>query len=373
VKTATVVFGGPSNEHDISILTGLQCERLLARAGVAVSPIYWDRTQRWHLVSNETEARDYLDGPPPSSTELELRVGSEPGFYKRQRFGAKRFDGGPILNCMHGGAGEGGGAQSLFELLHVPATGGTVYSASLCMDKLAFAAVAALAGVPTLPRLLVTQHSDRPSFEGPFIVKPRFGGSSIGIEVVEDFEAAQTLAGGGVAFRAGAVLEPYRTDLFDINLAFRTYPSFEISAIERPIRSGGSIYSFTEKYLHTSGLTNAPRELPARISDDLTARMHSHSATLAAHLGITGIVRLDYLTDGVTLFANEANSIPGAMAIFLWTDDDASQVLLDALAEAETLADFSSQIDRGKGEALRAAGGIAGKLSGLPANRGRQR
>ena len=30
---AAVVFGGPSPEHDISILTGLQMARLLAEAG----------------------------------------------------------------------------------------------------------------------------------------------------------------------------------------------------------------------------------------------------------------------------------------------------------------------------------------------------
>ena len=49
-QTVTVVFGGPSAEHDISILTGLQCERVLQRAGAQVQCLYWDRGGRWHAV-----------------------------------------------------------------------------------------------------------------------------------------------------------------------------------------------------------------------------------------------------------------------------------------------------------------------------------
>ena len=60
------------------------------------------------------------------------------------------------------------------------------------MDKLAFGAAMAAAGLPTLPRALVG--AIEPGFDGPFIVKPRFGGSSIGIEVVEDWASAQALA-----------------------------------------------------------------------------------------------------------------------------------------------------------------------------------
>ena len=61
-------------------------------------------------------------------------------------------------------------------------------ASALGMDKLAFGAAMAAAGLPTLPRAMVaTGEEPAPSFEGPFIVKPRFGGSSIGIEVAEDW------------------------------------------------------------------------------------------------------------------------------------------------------------------------------------------
>jgi len=83
-----VVFGGPSPEHEISILTGLQAERVLTAAGHDVVPIYWSPTGDWFRVPAGTEAKDYLEGAPRESTPLEARVSGDPGLYRRKTFGA---------------------------------------------------------------------------------------------------------------------------------------------------------------------------------------------------------------------------------------------------------------------------------------------
>ena len=75
-----VVFGGPSPEHEISILTGLQAERVLTDGGDTVHPIYWAPSGEWFLVPNGTEAKDYLEGAPKSAKPLEVRLAPEPGF-----------------------------------------------------------------------------------------------------------------------------------------------------------------------------------------------------------------------------------------------------------------------------------------------------
>ena len=51
-----VTFGGPSAEHDISILTGLQAARSLAEAGAEVCCLYWTKTGRWKRVPLTAEA-----------------------------------------------------------------------------------------------------------------------------------------------------------------------------------------------------------------------------------------------------------------------------------------------------------------------------
>ena len=370
MSKVTVVFGGPSAEHDISILTGLQAERILAKAGHDVQCLYWARSDKWFLVPNDCEARDFLGGEPKGSKGVELRLGAKDGdgFYQPGGLGGgKRLDIGTVLNCFHGGAGESGGVQWLFELAGIKATGATPQSAALGMDKLAFGATMLNAGLPSLPRELLSTHR-APSFDGPYIVKPRFGGSSIGIEIVDTYDSALALLQTSPHLRAGAVLEPYRPDLFDLNISVRTFPEVVVSDIEKPLRPGdGSIYDYSAKYVHSEGLSAAPREFPAQVSEAVTAKIKELAVLVTEQTGLTGILRIDFLAggdDGTEVFVNEVNSIPGALSLYLWPDTPAADVLGGALSEAER---HVPQVTRNyeEGVALRAAGGIASKLHGL--------
>jgi D-alanine-D-alanine ligase len=368
ISKATVVFGGPSAEHDISILTGLQAERVLAGAGVTVQPVYWSRSDQWFLVPTRTEARDFLGGEPSGSKRLELRIGAKKGsgFYLEGGLGGgKLLETGPLMSCFHGGLGEAGGSQALFELAGFKHTGGTVASAALGMDKLAFGGVMEAAGVPALKRSLLSSAA-KPDFAGPYIVKPRFGGSSIGIEVVEDWETAVALLTTSPHLREGAVVEPNRPELFDLNVSVRTAPTLAVSEIERPLRpSDGDIYSYAAKYLHSEGLSAAPREFPANISPELRSTIQALAGRVVELTGLTGVLRIDFLSDGTEVYVNEINSIPGALALYLWPDTPPAEVLLAALEEAQAHRPQATG-NYEEGVALRAAGGIAGKLAALP-------
>lgn len=369
-----VVFGGPSPEHEISILTGLQAERVLVAAGHRVVPIYWSPTGEWFRVPDATEAKDYLEGAPRESLPLEVRLSGEPGLYRRKRLGSERLEIEAALLCLHGGAGEGGGGAALFSTLGIPATGSTIFAGAVGMDKLAFGGLMHAAGIPSLPREAVSTLNE-PSFGGPYIVKPRFGGSSIGIEIADDLDAARALAGASVHLRTGAVLEPYRPQLVDLNISFRTHPQLEISDLEKPLRGAGdsALYSYAEKYLAggagaEAGLSSAPREFPAQVPDAVHEAARSLAERIADVTRLTGIVRVDLLLDEATgdLFVNEVNSIPGALSLYLWaTKRPAAEVLVDAIVEARDKRIVFPQAGFGGGAALRAAGGIAGKLVGL--------
>lgn len=377
--TWAVLFGGPSPEHEISILTGLQSERVLTAAGESVLPIYWAPSGGWFLVPPASEAKDYLEGVPKNSKPVEVRLGDNAGLYVKKRFGEDALEPSAVLVCLHGGLGEGGGAAAVFTLLGIPATGSSLFAGAVGMDKLAFGGLMGTAGIPSLPRELLSTLSE-PSFEGPYIVKPRFGGSSIGIEIVEDVETARALGRSSVHLRGGAVLEPYRPELADLNISFRTHPSLQITQLERPLRgeAKGGLYSYAEKYLAGSagvdaGLTSAPREFPAHVDEAVAKRATELAARVAEVTGLTGVVRVDLLLDEATgeLFVNEVNSIPGAMSLYLWAPQvSAAEVLKDALIEARDARPAVPTAGFGSGAALRAAGGIAGKLVGLDGPRG---
>jgi D-alanine-D-alanine ligase len=325
----------------------------------------------WYRVPGQTEAKEYLEGPPAQSHPLELKIGDGAGFWVKKGLGQKKLDVSSALLCFHGGAGEGGGAAFLMELLDIPHTGSTLYAGAIGMDKLAFGAMIHSAGIPTLPRTHLSANQV-PDFPGPYIVKPRFGGSSIGIEVVDDLATAKALMA-SVHLKNGAVVEPYRPELVDLNMAFRTYPALELSPLERPLRSAGAtsgLYSYQEKYLHGpgGGLTHAPREFPAQVPDTIRQLAEDLVLRVVDVTRLTGVVRVDLLWDERSgeLFVNEVNTIPGALSLYLWTSTTtAFQVLHDALTEAIVRRVIWPQAGFSQGVALKSAGGIAQKLTGM--------
>jgi D-alanine-D-alanine ligase len=241
--------------------------------------------------------------------------------------------------------------------------------AALGMDKLAFAGAVATAALPILPRVLLDpQHpGDAPSWAGPYIVKPRFGGSSIGIEVVEDWATAGHLAARSVHLRRGALVEPYRPSSYDLNVAVRTWPEVQLSAVERPLRSKDAteILGYSDKYLGGEGLVSAPRELPAKIPDRLERAIRGAAVAVAGLAGVRGVARIDFLADGDEWFVNEINTIPGSLARYLWVDPEPVPfvtLLTDMLAEASARSSFRPDTTGADGAALRSAGSIASKL-----------
>jgi len=369
VSQPAVLFGGPSPEHDVSILTGLQAARALTQAGHPGTAIYWDKVGQFFTVDPDLEAAAFADGAPRGARELRLVASPGGGFIgaKGGLLGKERpLDISAVVNCCHGGPGEDGTLQAALDLAGVAYTGPTVAGAALGMDKLAFAGVVAGAALPSLPRALIQQGQMGPT-AGPYIVKPRFGGSSIGIEVVQDWATAMALARSSVHLRRGAVVEPYLPASYDLNVGVRTWPELQLSAIERPLRSPGSseILGYNDKYLGGEGMVSAPRQLPAEIPEDLEKAIRDAAGSVAALALVRGVARIDFLVDGNDWYVNEVNTIPGSLARYLWVDPAPvpfTTLLTDMLVEAVKRPSFRPDSTGADGVALRSAGSIAGKL-----------
>jgi D-alanine-D-alanine ligase len=369
-----VVFGGPSPEHDVSVLTGLQAARALSKTpGVGrVRCLYWSRSAEWFEVPVDCEASRFVAAVPPGAKPLRLVLGTSPGFYARKGKISSReelLEIDVVLVCCHGGPGEDGTLQGVLDLSAIPYTGPSVAGAAIGMDKLAFGALVATAFLPSLPRVPLYLGSPQPDFPGPYIVKPRYGGSSIGIEVVDTFETATGRLHANVHLRRGAVLEPYRPDLYDLQIAVRAWPGpqVELSGIERPLRSdrGAEILDYADKYVGGEGMVSAPRELPAVISAELERDLRRAAVELTSLASVRGIARIDFLSDGDGFYVNEINTIPGSLARYLWITPRLSfeTLLAEMLNEAIARPATQLSVSGADGSVLRSAGSIAAKLA----------
>ena len=173
--TIGVIFGGPTPEHDISILTGLLALRELEKTSKDVVGIYWTKTGSFFSVAVGVEAESFLDGVPKGSNEITLRVGDKGGFYETGRK-ERLIELEAVVVCLHGGPGEDGTIQGVLDLAGIAYSGPSVAGAALGMDKWAFGSVVSAAGLSTLPRVLLTNETQSLPFDGPDILKPRFGG-----------------------------------------------------------------------------------------------------------------------------------------------------------------------------------------------------
>jgi D-alanine-D-alanine ligase len=366
--TVGVLFGGPTPEHDISILTGLLALHELGRSDADVVGIYWTKTGAFYSVAPGVEAEAFLDGLPKGSNELSLRLGDQGGFFASTRMGKDRgVDLEAVVLATHGGPGEDGTLQAALDLAGVKYTGPSVAGAALGMDKWSFGAVMAAEGIATLPRALLDASTTSLQFDGPYILKPRFGGSSIGIDVVADLATARARLASNPHLALGCVVEPYRADLSDLQIALRTYPALALSAIERPLRRSEDveILNYRDKYVGGEGMVSAPRELPAVVSAQRSEDIRRYTTRIAEVASVRGVARVDFLASDDELFVNEINTIPGSLSKHLFVDPPLAftQLLRDLLAEAVERPAHRYSAAGADGLVLRSAMSIAAKLA----------
>ena len=313
-----VIYGGPSPEHDISILTGLQAAKILS-SKYEVLNIYWSRDNRWFLVDNDLESKDFIENKNIFKKEITIKYDSNPGFYIKK----KKIEIDLIVNSCHGGPGEDGTLQSLLALLEIDFTGPSLTTSQLCMDKYAFFALMNSNNIPVLEKHLVSEKV-LPKFEGPYILKPRFGGSSIGVEVVDDYKTAITISSNSDLYNQGATIE---------------------------------------KYLENGGLEGSKRELPANISKEIKDEINRILDLFMSIVDIRGIARVDFLLKDQELYINEVNTIPGSHALYLWESKGFSkfELMNDMISEARnSLSSWSTE--GSDGTALKSAKDIKSKL-----------
>ena len=355
-KKIGVIFGGPSPEHDISILTGLQSVRILSKK-YEVSSIYWSKDNKWYLVDNLNESVDFLENKEIFKKNLELKFNENPGFYQKR----KKIELDVVVNACHGGPGEDGSLQSLLNIFNIKYTGPDQISAQICMDKYAFYSLMKENNLPVIEKKLLNVEENE--FNEDHILKPRFGGSSIGVEVINDIDTAKKLVKNSDLYSQGAVIEKYLENSIDLLIGVRNFPTFDVSEIEKPIKNE-TLFSYSDKYLENGGLEGSKRELPAELNKDLEAKLINLVKKINTLIPTRGIYRYDFLLHENDLYVNEINTIPGSHALYLWKNLDNSKFeLLDNMID-EALSDISNSwsITGSDGIALKSAKDIDSKL-----------
>jgi len=212
-----------------------------------------------------------------------------------------------ILPIVHGTYGEDGRLSADLD------RGGFLYAGCeqaasvVCFDKLACKAIAAHLGLPMAKDRYLPQ-GDAPAFDEmsvalglPFILKPRWDGSSVGLHLVRD--AAQYEAAMADLARTDYLAEEY-LDGYDLTVGVLGGQPLGVVGV----RPKGGLYDYAHKY--TSGMSEY--EVPARLEARLVTQLQEWTRLIFQACGCRDLARVDYRIghDGRLVFL-EVNTLPG--------------------------------------------------------------
>jgi D-alanine-D-alanine ligase len=296
-----VLFGGTTEERDVSIASGVQVVQALRAAGHRVVAV--DTAQG--VLGTEAEERLLQRGiapVPPEETSLDvLRTGDITALLR-----ARELNGVDVLFlALHGGAGEGGALQALLDLVGVAYTGSGMLGSAMAMDKDISKRLFKLAGVPTPEWLMApVSETDVATRVGwPAVVKPSKQGSSVGMTVVkapEGLAAAIELAS---RFDDEVMIERFipGRELTVPVLGNEPLPVGEIISTHE-------VFDYEAKY-QPGG---AQEIFPADLTGRQTVEVQMHAIRAHRALKLRGFSRVDFRLDEQGEFwCLEANTLPG--------------------------------------------------------------
>ena len=340
MKTLAVFFGGDSNEHEISVITGMFVANLL-RERYRVVPVYLALGGGMYSHEEMRGISDFENFSPKRFPEVALEEGKLVLKRKRKKVLAL-LD--AALNCCHGGAGEDGTLAALLRLNRIPFASPDTAVSAVFMDKDLGKIAARGLGIPVVESFCVREREWLASpdtvieraeaFGFPVIVKPVKLGSSIGIKVAKnEAELRDALS---LAFRldSGALVERYLEHKRDINCAAYCKGGETVLSECEEVFSEEAILSFSEKYEGT-GARNSM--LPAQIPEELSEGIKDATRRIYESFSVRGVVRADFLISGNKFYFNELNTVPGSLACYLFGESliDARDFLVSLVEEAK--------------------------------------
>ncbi len=310
--TFTLLFGGISFEHEISIVTAITVKKLLEK-NANLNFIFLDGKREFYLIpADKMKSTTFSKGEYKKEKKLSIGNG---GFSYSTMFGTKEIDTGVVVNLVHGGDGEDGKLASMFDFFGIDFIGPRTEACAVSFNKLFTKHYAKDLGINVIDWELLRE-GESPKTALPVILKPLRLGSSIGIAIVEEDKDLDYGVDTAFEFDDEVLAEPFKKGIKEYNLAgCKIGDEFVFSIIEEPSKEGH--LDFDKKYLDFSRSSSVAE---ADISDDLKVQMQEAFKKIYDPIFKGSIIRCDFFYDDGKLYLNEINPIPGSLANYLFDD-----------------------------------------------------
>lgn len=324
----TILFGGASFEHEISIVSAITLKEKLS--GFDLKFIFCDSEHTFYSIEKkDMKATTFSRGAYKKMPQLHLVQG---GFSQKNIFGSKNHKS-VMLNLIHGADGEDGVVAALLDFYSIKYIGPRVDASVFSYDKRYTKYLAEAVGVKSVEYevLQVHRHTNI-NIPFPIIVKPSRLGSSIGVSIVKEESELDYALDTAFEFDKTVLVEPFLEGVKEYNLAgYKADGAMHYSIVEEPQKE--EFLDFEKKYMDFS---RSEQVLKADISEQLEAKLRANFSKVYEGLFEGALIRCDFFVVGDEVFLNEINPIPGSMANYLFEDfSSAIERLCESLPHAK--------------------------------------
>lgn len=312
----TILFGGASFEHEISIVSAITLKEKLSNFDLTF--IFCDSDHTFYLIeAAKMKAVTFSKGEHKKMPVLTLTQGA---FLQKSMFSKKEYNS-VVLNLIHGADGEDGTIAALLDFYSFQYIGPRVAASVFSYDKRYTKYLCEAIGVKSVRYEVM--HKDEHcniTIPYPIIIKPASLGSSIGVSIVKDESELDYALDVAFEFDDTVIVEPFLEGVKEYNLAgYYANGAMHYSIVEEPHKE--EFLDFEKKYMDFS---RSEQVLKADISEELTLRLKTNFEKVYRGLFEGALIRCDFFVHDDEILLNEINPIPGSMANYLFEDFEAS-------------------------------------------------
>jgi len=329
MTTVLVLFGGASNEHEVSLLSAKSVIENIPREDFRVEMLGITKQGGWLHYSGDPALLPDGKWLEDSANLTPAVLSPDPahgGLLLLKDGETQTLPVDVVFPVLHGKNGEDGTIQGLLTLAQLPFVGCDLLSSAMCMDKGVTNLVMDFAGIAQAKWRAFTQSEFASDGEAllaeaaayldfPLFVKPANAGSSVGVSKVKAANALRAAVESAFLHDGKVVLEE-GIDGSELECAVLGDARALCSSVVGEIAPSNEFYDYSAKYIdNESGLY-----IPARVSEADAEALRAIAAKAYCAMGCAGLARVDFFrrhSDGALLL-NELNTLPGFTAISMY-------------------------------------------------------
>ena len=302
MKKILILFGGDSYEHNISCKSAKTILDNIDRTKFDITSVGIYQNN-WYIFNDNLELlthNKWLEGNIQKIDNIIEFL--------------KTFD--KVFPIIHGNNGETGDLSGLFNLFNIPYVSSNILGHAISYDKYLTKIICSHHNIPQIPYITIHNNNKikKINIDFPVIIKPSSCGSSIGINIANNYKELNKYIKEAFKYDNKVIIEKF-IKARELECAILENKNKLIISTIGEIKSQNTFYDYDSKYILDSNII-----IPANLDKEIVKQIQEYSAKIFQILSLKDLSRIDFLYDyeNNKIYFNEVNTIPGFTNISMY-------------------------------------------------------